>query len=122
MRRTIEAMVTGRRRWLERMQRAKAQGLIDKIPTGRRRPRVRAGATKAIASARGIASGELEARSQIASAKRFEDMSLPELIEELCRMSFERLLAILDRPAGDNLELQHLQAEVSLQLLRLGIR
>src|SRR6266851_1795719 len=83
--RTIAAMTAGRRRWLERMQRAKALGLIDKIPTGRRRPKVRAAPSKVIARARGIAFSEIEARPQRGPAKRTEEMSLGELMEDACR-------------------------------------
>ena len=112
-------MVAGRRRWLDSMRWAKAQGLIDKIPTGHRRPRVRAASTEAIGRARGIAVTELEARAQNSPARRFEEMSLPEQLEALTRRSFEVLLAILDHPSDDSLELQRLQAKAARQLLSL---
>jgi hypothetical protein len=121
MQRTIAAMVVGRRRWLERMRQAKALGLIDKIPTGRRRAKVRAAPNKAIARARGIALHEFEARPQHGPAKPPEQMSLPELMEDALRAALRALLAILDQPAGDNLESQQLQMKVARDLLSLRI-
>src|SRR5260221_14607635 len=35
MTRTVAAMVAGRERWVEQMRRAKAMGLIEKVPGGR---------------------------------------------------------------------------------------
>src|SRR5260221_1152312 len=35
MTRTLAAMVAGRERWVERMRKAKAMGLIEKVPGGR---------------------------------------------------------------------------------------
>jgi len=67
-------------RWLERIQRAKTLGLIDKIPTGRRRPKVKAGPSEAIVRARGIAFREIEVRAQQPPMRRPEEMSLPELL------------------------------------------
>jgi hypothetical protein len=112
-------MVAGRRRWLETMRWAKTQGLIDKIPSGRRRPTVGAASTKAIARARGIAYNELEAGTKSASVKRPEERTLPEQWDDLTRKSFEFLSALLDHPAGDSVELLRLQATAAKQLLSL---
>src|SRR5712671_6069569 len=81
MHRTIAAMVAGRRLWLERMQRAKAIGLINKIPTGRRRPKVRAAPSRDIARARGVTFNWVDARPQNAPMKQREEMNLSERME-----------------------------------------
>jgi hypothetical protein len=121
MRRTISAMVAGRRRWIERMQRAKVLGLIDKIPTGRRRPKIGAAPSKAVARARGIAFRVIEPESQAAPSKRREDMSFRELLAEAFLAALRFQLAILDHPAGDNLELRRLQMKIARDLLSLRI-
>jgi hypothetical protein len=104
------------------MHGAKALGLIEKIPTGRRRPKVRAAPSKAIARARGIAFDQIEARPEREAPKRPEEMSLPELLEDACGVALRVLLAILDQPAGDNPELRRMQTKAARDLLSLRIR
>jgi hypothetical protein len=117
MERTIEAMVAGRRRWLEKMNKAKASEMITKIPTGRRRPRVKSAPSKMIAQARGIASEFLRAHPE--PMKPSEEMNLSEVITEVGRLSLMKLLRILDRPAGDDIARERLQARAALLLTKL---
>jgi hypothetical protein len=101
------------------MKQAKAFGLIDKIPTGRRRPAIKAAPSKAIARARGVAFAELRVRAPNALAHPSEQMTHAECSEALTRRSFEVLLAILDHQSADKLEVLGLQAQAARQLLSL---
>jgi len=74
----------------------------------------------------GVAVGELiedqiEARPQCELAKRTEEMSLRELMDDACREGLLLLLAILDLPAEENVELARLQANAARDLLSLRI-
>lgn len=117
MQRTISAMVAGRRRWLVRMQEAKARGIIDKIPTGQRRPGVRKAPTKAVARARGIASRVLATCPE--TTKPADTMSVAELSAEVFRLSLIKLRQTLDLPGESEDEITRMQARVALELERL---
>jgi hypothetical protein len=97
MQRTIAAMVVGRKRWLEGMQRAKALGLIDKIPTGRRRPGVRKASTKAIARAHAWVAAERE-RWPVLETKPFDELSEAEQWDVLQAKALDTLREILSLP------------------------
>jgi len=99
MQRPISAMVAGRKRWLERAKAAKAAGLIDKIPTGRRRPVVRRAADRKIARARGllfeIALRKLGPPASTAP-KPWAEQSLAEQSATITDLALARLREILD--------------------------
>ncbi len=112
-------MVAGRKRWLERMQKAKQLGWIDKIPTGRRRPGVRKAPTKGIARARRIALCSIDELSPSEPTKLAEDKSLPELWAEAVREALRFQLMVLDLPAGNNVALARWQLRIASVLLKL---
>lgn len=120
MQRTIAAMAAGRWRWLDAMKRAKTQGLIDKIPTGRRRPGVRKAPSKEAARARHIASRLIEALPE--PTKLPDEMDLPELTTEVFRLSLLSLRSLVDQPLSDDVRLARLQMKAALLLARLYFR
>jgi hypothetical protein len=117
MERTIEAMVAGRWRWLEKMRQAKARGLINKIPTGRRRPGVSRAPSKMMAQARGIAWEAVGARPE--PAKRPEEMDHAELANLVFWESLAALGRILDDP---DVRLARLQGRIALYLAKVYFR
>jgi hypothetical protein len=105
MRNTVEAMVAGRRRWLEREKAAKAAGLIDKIPTGRRRPGIKKASSKAVARARGLLYKGMEMRKKQAiepvssfPPKPWAEQTRADKLGTLTDKAFDVTRAILDIP------------------------
>jgi hypothetical protein len=128
MQRTIAAMVAGRKRWLEGMRRAKALGLIDKIPTGRRRPGVRKAPTKAMARARGWVAAERERWPELGT-KPFDELSDAEQWDVLQGKALDTLSELLSAP--DDLGSSHprhlrnamrLKLDTALFVMRLQAR
>ncbi len=117
MQRTVVAMVAGRKRWLDRMRRAKALGLVEKIPTGRRRPGIQKASSKAVARARGIASQVIASRPGPGRAKRQEGENLPDCVTEIFMLALQTLRSILDRPATTDPRLARLQMRIALYLI-----
>ena len=113
---TITAMVAGRKRWLEEMQRAKALDLIDKIPTGQRRPGIRKAPTKTMARARGWIAAERE-RWPVLETKPFDELSEAEQLDVLQRKALNILCEILNEPDDPgSSKPQHVQSHMRLKL------
>ena len=126
MRRTIAAMVGGRKLWLEQVKAAKAAGVIGKIPVGIRRPCVRKAPSKTVARARGLLYKELEMRKQQPPAPQpspplpipWTEQTRADRLAILTDKSLDVARAILDLPIdpGDK-RLLGIQKDMALSII-----
>jgi hypothetical protein len=126
------ARLAGRQRWVERMRLAKAQGLIAKIPGGRK-PGVRIGVCDRVRSLdpsqarrERIAQKEIEMALKEFSAipdKPKEEMSGSELFNRKLHIALLHDLEILERPIDwDNIEMLKLKTTVALAAQSAAVR
>ena len=115
-----KARIEGRRRWVERQRLAKAQGLIDKIPGGRKpgvRGRVLPSNLKAMRMAAKVEKGiemALKALPAIPDRPKAE-MSDGDLFSRKLRLALQHDLEVLERPIDWNdLEMLRLKTTIAL--------
>jgi len=125
--RQIEARTAGRRRWVERMRRAKAAGLIERFPNGRRAkglpPRSK---DRIIARGQRIVDMVVEAMDKMLPEvpdKPLEQQSDAELFAGNFRRSLLFSRRVLDRPDDwDNVEFMKTKREVALAVQGQAVR
>src|SRR5262249_26302654 len=127
--RDMSAAIAGRRRWLERMKRAKAEGRIAKIPSGPI-PGRRRGEPLEVSRARAIVKREI-ANLSARTDKPFAQLEPPEMLDALTPKALCKMAEILDLPTdldslgGDKMA-QHrrcrLQAEVAQSITAARIK
>src|SRR5690348_8069658 len=127
--RDMSAAAAGRRRWLERMKRAKAEGRIAKIPCGRISGR-RKGEPIEVSRARAMVKREM-AKLPARMERPFAELNPPEMLEALTPKALCKMAEILDLPTdldslGGDVMLQHrryrLQAEVAQSITAARIK
>jgi hypothetical protein len=127
--RDMSAAIAGRRRWLERMKRAKAEGRIAKIPTGRI-PGRRKGEPIEVSRARAAMKREM-ANLPAQVDRPFAELKPPEMLDALTPKALCKMAEILDLPTdlealGGDRVMQHrvyrLQADVAQSITAARIK
>ena len=124
---TLAAMKAGRRRWIERMRQAKAAGLIERFPNGRRAkglpPRSK---DRIIARGQRIVDMVVEAMDKMLPEvpdKPLEQQSDAELFAGNFRRSLLFSRRVLDRPDDwDDVEFMKTKREVALAVQGQAVR
>lgn len=125
---TVAAMVAGRRRWVERMNRAKAEGRIEKFPGGRQpgqKGRRRTGNRVIDMAVRQIEAGALNLPEPSPTPDRpFHELEPHEKFAVLSRLSLAFTLRLLRVPCDPAIhpKVARMQQDVARTVLSLTIR
>jgi hypothetical protein len=123
--RGVAARVAGRAKWVERMRRAKAAGLVDRFPGGRhrgRKPRPKTGNKLADRALRQIAE-TLEHLAAPMADKPFKDLEPGEQLADITRQSLKVLHELLLAPAGpENPKLARMVSDAARCVLALSVK
>src|SRR5260221_272550 len=118
------AMVAGRARWVERMRRAKAEGLVDRFPGGRqpgRKPRAKSGVRLVDRALRQVEQHLEEMPAMPATP--FAELDVPGKLTAIAIEGLRFLHATLQRPVTpDNPKTARLVTEAARCVLALSIK
>jgi hypothetical protein len=120
---TAAALKAGRQRWLERQRQLKAQGLIEKIPGGRRRKdQPKLSSDKRVRKAQVIIEAKMAEKAAL-PAKPWTAMSKAEKLAATADKGLDVAKAILDAPVDlENTKLLALQQATALTVIAQQIR